>query len=73
MTITDNHTNGTTAFMDIVEGEVFFSPKTEEVYMKCAYCGEDYNAINLYNGRLVYFGRYEEIEKVNAQLTITNL
>ena len=75
MIITDNRVNVTTAFMDIEEGDVFFSPETEKVYMKCTYCdvGEDlYNAINLHNGRLEYFEKFEEIEIVNAQLTISN-
>lgn len=75
MIITDNRTNATTTFQDINKGDVFFSPETEKVYMKCTYCdvGEDeYNAIDLHSGRLVYFDDVEEIEKVIAQLTITN-
>ena len=75
MIITDNRTNATTMFKDIAEGDVFFCPETERVYMKCTYCdvGEDiYNAIDLRDGHLVYFEKVEEIEKVSARLTITN-
>ena len=75
MIITDNRTNATTTYKDIVIGEVFLCPVTDRVYMKCTYCdvGEDlYNAIDLHDGHLVYFEMTEEIEKVNARLTITN-
>ena len=76
MTITDNRKNPVTKFNNIKEGEVFFSPETNRFYIRVQTVlsddEEQYDAVDLSDGYLVYFDEDERVEKVKANITITN-
>lgn len=77
MNISDYRENPTTEFSNIEAGEVFFSPETERFYLRMdtirSYDDEErYDAVDLSDGCPVYFDDDEKVEKVKANITITN-
>lgn len=76
MTISDYRTNPTIRFGAIKVGEVFFSPETERFYMRIhtVYSDDEerYDAVDLSDGYLVCFDEDEGVEKVKANITISN-
>ena len=75
-TITDNRKKSTVTFSNIDEGEIFFSPQTECFYIRMQTLSDgsedEYNAVELFDGFVARFGKNETVEKVNANITITN-
>lgn len=76
MYITDNRANSTVKFGEIREGDVFFSPVTNRFYIctRTVYSNDEecYDAVDLEDGYLVYFDDDENVEKVRANINITN-
>ena len=78
MNISDHRENPTVAFRSIKNGEVFFSPEADRFYIRIdtirSFDDEErYDAVDLSDGCPVCFDENEGVEKVNANMTITNL
>jgi hypothetical protein len=77
MKITDSRTKADTIFGKLYEGDVFFSSSDDEYYMVIYSIpsegnDDDYNAVRLCDGRLDTFYTCDKVEKVNAELIISN-
>ena len=75
MKITDNRLRTETIFGKLNEGDVFFSPDDDEYFMVTTTIVieiEKYIAVCLSNGKLDSFFASDKVEKVNAELIISN-
>lgn len=78
MKVIDNRKKPTICFANIKVGETFYSQYDGKVFLRIACITDhntidDYNVVNLTDGSLSYFGANDSVEKVKAELTITNL
>lgn len=77
MTIINNKKTAEVPFAEVAIGEVFFDPMTENYFIRIEEfydtdSEENCNAVNLCDGALSTFESTERIEKVKAELHISN-
>lgn len=76
MTIIDNKKIAKVPFKEVEIGEVFFDPMTENYFIRIKeFCDESEgfcNAVTLHNGELSVFDATDQIEKVKAELHVSN-